>query len=383
MAPMFALTPAMQRSDWGSTQGIPRLMGFEPDGEPYAEAWWGAHPSAPSLTESGPLDAVIAADPQGALGTAAARDYGKLPYLLKFLSIAQPLSIQVHPTLERARSGFAAEEEGGVAITDSGRNYKDASHKPEMLFAVTEMTVLSGFRPEADLASDLECLGGEASVLRAALREGGIAGYVTAALTGDHGGTLTRLARLVGGDAPDSFQAQIACEALARHENDPGALVALAMNALNLQPGEALYTPAGTVHCYIRGDGVEIMANSDNVVRAGLTHKPVNAGLLRELAVLSPAEPAWPVETVIGAARRLSTDAAEFELVVVSAGAFEAEEAGPRIVLALDAEARVTTARDAATLSQGESVFVADSEGPVHIETDGVVVIASVPVPRH
>lgn len=379
MAPVIALKPALQRFDWGSSQGIPDLLGFAPDGGPYAEAWWGAHPSAPSITASGPLDAVIAADPAGALGATVASNYGKLPYLLKVLSIAQPLSIQVHPTMETARAGFAAEECGGVAMADPHRNYKDASHKPELLLAVTHMTVLSGFRPEADLMRDLEWLGGDdADSLRETLATDGIAGFVLTVLTRDHTGALDRLAR---GGSGGSLAARIASEALAHHERDAGALVALAMNAVTLKPGEALYTPAGTVHCYISGDGVEIMANSDNVVRAGLTHKPINANLLRELAVLSPAAPVVPSETTIGAARRLSTDATEFELVVVSDGAFDAAP-GPRIVLALDADAHVETRLDTAILGRGDSVFVADNEGPVHIETTGMVVVASVPVPR-
>ncbi len=379
MAPVIALTPALQRFDWGSTQGIPDLLGFAPDGGPYAEAWWGAHPSAPTVTAWGPLDAVIAADPVGALGTTVAHDFGKLPYLLKVLSIERPLSIQVHPTLETALAGFAAEEHGGVAMTDPHRNYKDASHKPEMLLAVTDMTVLSGFRPQVDLMRDLEWLGGEdAESLGDALESDGIGGYILTVLSRDHTAALDRLAL---GGAGGSPTARIASEALAHYERDAGALVALAMNAVTLKPGEALYTPAGTVHCYIHGDGVEIMANSDNVVRAGLTHKPINASLLRELAVLSPAAPAVPAETLIGSARRLSTDATEFELVVVSNGTFDAES-GPRIVLAIDADARVQTERDTAILGRGDSVFVADSEGPAHIETSGVVVVASVPVPR-
>jgi mannose-6-phosphate isomerase len=331
------------------------------------------------VTASGPLDKVIAADIVGNLGAAVARNYGRLPYLLKFLSIEQPLSIQVHPTLERARSGFAAEEDAGIATTDPGRIYKDASHKPEMLVAVSDMTVLSGFRPEAELMSDLERLGGlDAESLRDALEEGGLAGYVLTVLTRDHTDTLDRLAQgLPGG----SITAQIAVDALAHHVRDKGALVALAMNAVALKPGDAIFTPAGTVHCYIRGDGVEIMANSDNVVRAGLTHKPINADLLCELAVLSPGAPAVPVETLIGSARRLSTDATEFELVVVSDGAFDAEP-GPRIVLAIDADARVRTERDAAILGRGHALFVAADEGHLHVETSGVVVVASVPVPR-
>ncbi|NTV40297.1 MAG: mannose-6-phosphate isomerase, class I [Demequinaceae bacterium] len=375
---MIALTPALQRFDWGSSQGIPDLLGFAPDGGPYAEAWWGAHPSAPSGTERGPLDEVIAADPIGMLGEDVARAHGRLPFLLKVLSIARPLSIQVHPTLAQASAGFAAEENLGVAIADPNRTYRDASHKPEMLLAVTEMTVLSGFRRESDLMSDLERLGSSAAALRRALAADGIAGYVTEALTADCSGALLQLAE---GHAGNGAEARIACDALTHFESDAGALVALAMNAVTLEPGEALYTPAGTVHCYISGDGVEIMANSDNVVRAGLTHKPINASLLRDLAVLAPVEPVVPSETAIGAARRLSTDATEFELVVVSDGSYDAGS-GPRIVLAIDAEARVHTERVASILGRGESVFVADSEGPIHIETKGVVVVASVPGPR-
>lgn len=378
MATVIALTPALMRFDWGSSQGIPDLLGFAADGAPYAEAWWGAHPSAPSRTASGPLDAVIAADPVGALGAGVAQNYGRLPYLLKVLSIAQPLSIQVHPTLERARAGFAAEEESGVDIHDLARTYKDPSHKPEMLVAVTQMTVLSGFRPERELMTDLEQMGDAGAALRAALSGGGIEGYVTAALTADHGAALAALAE---GACCTSPQAKIAGEALSHFERDAGALIALAMNAVTLSPGDALYTPAGTVHCYISGDGVEIMASSDNVVRAGLTHKPINAALLRDLAVLAPGTPAVPRESVVGAARRFSTDATEFELVVVRDGQFDAES-GPRICLAIDADARVTTALDATMLEKGEAVFVGANEGPAHVETSGVVVIASVPGPR-
>jgi len=379
MASVIALTPALQRFDWGSSQGIPDLLGFAPDGDPYAEAWWGAHPSAPSTTANGPLDAVIAADPTSALGEDVARDYGRLPYLLKVLSIARPLSIQVHPTLERAREGFAAEEDRGMTLNDPGRTYKDASPKPEMLVAITEMVVLSGFRPEDGLMSDLERLGGDDAVgLRDTLASGGNVAYVTAVLTADHSDAIARLA---AGAAGDGASARIACDALVHHVGDAGALVALAMNAVTLAPGEALFMPAGTVHCYISGDGVEIMANSDNVVRAGLTHKPVDPDLMRSLADLTPSAPVVPRATLEGALTRLSSDASEFELSVVRDGTATAAS-GPRIVLAIEGTARLTTATDAAELGRGDAVFVAAGEGAVHIETSGVVVIAAVPAVR-
>lgn len=380
MSCVIALQAALQRYDWGSTEGIPHLLGFEPDGGPYAEAWWGAHPVAPSTTERGNLDAVIAADPASMLGEGCAAHHGRLPYLLKVLAIAHPLSIQVHPTSERAAEGFAAEHGTGLALDDPRRTYKDAFHKPEMLVALTELTVLSGFRTPEQIAPDLRAIGGEdAQELAHALAQGGIRAYVDAALGG---GGADAVARLAAHRGEESASLRIAREALALYPDDPGALVALAMNAVVLAPGESLYTPSGVVHCYVGGLGVEIMANSDNVVRAGFTHKPVNAALLRELALLEPTEPARPRMELAGAARVLSTNADEFELTVIQDGPGSAP-GGPRIVVALEGSARVTTSRASRELAQGESVFIPASEGEARLEVTGFAVVASVPGSSH
>ena len=380
MACVIAMTPAMMRFDWGSTSGLPGLLDFAPDGGPYAEAWWGAHPLAPSTTPAGPLDEVIGADPEGALGAAVVEQFGGLPYLLKVLAIARPLSIQVHPTMERARQGYAAEHHTGIGLADPARIYKDSWHKPEMLLAVTPMTVLSAFRAVDGLAEDLERLGGDdAASLAATLATGGTEAYIADVLTADHSDALARLA---AGSAGAGASAIIAKEALAHYPDDRGALVALAMNAVRLEPGQALYTPAGVVHCYIEGVGVEIMANSDNVVRAGLTHKPINSDLLRELATLEPAAPVTPIESVEGAARHLSTDAPEFELTVVTRGVASCPP-GPRVVLVLDGSASLATATAAQTLARGEAVFVPASDGDLSIDASGTVVVASVPGVSH
>jgi mannose-6-phosphate isomerase len=248
-----------------------------------------------------------------------------------------------------------------------------------MLVAVSEMTVLCGFRPEDDLMEDLERLGGaDAAGLRRSLASGGTAAYVTDVLTSAHPDAIERLAAGAAGDSPS---ATVASEALVYYEGDAGALVALAMNALTLKPGEALFTPSGTVHCYIRGDGVEIMANSDNVVRAGLTHKQVNADLLRELAVLAPAAPVVPHAEVNGATVTFTPGADEFQLAVLRGGSVTAD-AGPRIVLSIAGRARLSVADDSTDLEHGDAVFVAAHEGPVTIDAEGVVVIASMPVAR-
>ncbi len=380
MSCVMLLTPALQRFDWGSADAIPDLLGLEPDGEPYAEAWWGAHPVAPSTTAAGPLDEVIAADPVSTLGASCERTHGRLPYLLKVLAIARPLSIQVHPTLERAREGFALEQAAGIAINDPHRTYKDASHKPEMLLALSDVTVLSGFREADAVAADLRAIGGEdAQALAQLIDEHGIHGYVDAVLTESHPDAVAHLSQARDGI---SASATVARGALSIHPDDPGALVALAMNAVTLQPGETLFTPSGVVHCYISGLCVELMANSDNVVRAGFTHKPVNADLLRELALLEHTEPLVPRTRVDGAARVLSTDADEFELTVVENGHATCA-GGPRIVVALDGVTRVSTAGEDLALEAGAAAFIPAADGAAALDVTGLAVVASVSSRSH
>jgi len=380
MSSVMALTPALQRFDWGSTDAIPQLLGFAPDGQTYAEAWWGAHPVAPSTTDQGPLDAVIAADPTAMLGSRCEREYGELPFLLKVLAIEHPLSIQVHPTLDRARQGYAAEQAAGMRLDNPHRIYKDASHKPEMLLALTELTVLSGFRPAADVAADLLLLGGDdASRLADVITAGGIHAYVDAVLTEPHHQAVERITQ-ASGDL--SASTRVARDALAIHPSDPGALVALAMNAVTLQPGETLFTPSGVVHCYVGGVGVEVMANSDNVVRAGFTHKAVNADLLRDLAFLEPTAPVATHTEQVGAAQVVTVDAAEFQLTVVEDGQATIDE-GPRIVVALRGDCTVATETDTQRLGAGQAVFIAASDGQAHLDVSGLAVIASVPGGAH
>lgn len=379
IACVIPLTPAVQRSDWGTVDGIPELIGIPVDGEPYAEAWWGAHPLVPSGTDEGPLDAVISRDPVAALGVEVAEHFGRLPYLLKVLSIARPLSIQVHPTASIARAGFAAEEAQGVAYDDRARVFKDASHKPELLVAMTPMEILSGLRPQSDLRGDLVSLGGAgARALVEVLDGGGLAAYVTEALDGDHLDTVTALASL-----PEATEGSLGAARLAArtYPQDPGVLVALAMNAMSLAPGEAVFTPAGVVHCYLGGMGLEIMANSDNVVRAGLTSKPINTALLRKLARLERTEPVRPTIVVDDAVRRVCTEAEEFCLDLVEAGA-AVFSYGPRIVLALGSDCEVATEAEKRILLKGHAVFVSAQEGSVTVTSQGLTAIASAPPAR-
>lgn len=387
MAFVIALTPAVQRFDWGAPDGLPQLLGIAADGGPYAEAWWGAHPLVPSDTDQGTLDAVIGRDPEGTLGPDVAREFGRLPYLLKVLSIARPLSIQVHPTAQVAQEGFAAEQACGPASGDGSRTFTDAFHKPELLLAMTHMEVLAGFRPVVDLDRDLASLVSPgAAALREALAAGGLAAYVAAALDDGHLDAVAELAS--PSPSPDASSASSASgsvgaarRAAQLHPRDLGVLVALAMNHISLAPGESVFTPAGIVHCYLGGMGLEIMANSDNVVRAGLTSKPINTGLLRQIALLEHTPPTRPDIVDDGAVRTFRTEAHEFLLDVVEGGVASAPP-GPRIVLAIGSDCDITTDAERSTVPQGHAVFVPASAGLATVTSQGMTAIASVPTTR-
>ncbi|MFF4311175.1 mannose-6-phosphate isomerase, class I [Streptomyces sp. 900105755] len=267
---------------WGSPTAIPQLLGVEPSGEPQAEMWMGAHPGAPSRTARGTLVEVIDADPKAELGEEAVARFGpRLPFLLKILAAGAPLSLQVHPDLEQAREGYEDEERRGIPIDAPDRNYKDANHKPELICALTEFDGLCGFRAPERTAELLDGLGVDSlkpyvDLLRAHPEEAALREVLTAILTADR----EEMARTVA-------EATAACTRLGgdylpyadiahHYPGDPGVIAAMLLNHVRLQPGEALFLGAGIPHAYLNGLGVEIMANSDNVLRCGLTPKHVD-----------------------------------------------------------------------------------------------------------
>ncbi|MEU3950374.1 mannose-6-phosphate isomerase, class I [Streptomyces sp. NPDC029526] len=267
---------------WGSTTAIPRLLGTEPTGEPQAEMWMGAHPGAPSRTARGTLAEIIDAAPEQELGAAAVARFGpRLPFLLKLLAAGAPLSLQVHPDLDQAKAGYADEERRGVPVTAAHRTYKDANHKPELVCALTEFDGLCGFRDPLRAAELLDGLGVDSlkpyvDLLHARPEDAALREVLTAVLTADPeemartvAETAAACDRLGGDYAPYAGIAH-------HHPGDPGVIAAMLLNHVRLQPGEALYLDAGVPHAYLDGLAVEIMANSDNVLRCGLTPKHVD-----------------------------------------------------------------------------------------------------------
>ncbi|MEU9407249.1 mannose-6-phosphate isomerase, class I [Streptomyces sp. NPDC048281] len=267
---------------WGSPTAIPELLGTEPSGEPQAEMWMGAHPGAPSRTARGTLVEVIDADPKAELGEEAVARFGpRLPFLLKILAAGAPLSLQVHPDLAQAREGYEDEERRGIPVDAPDRNYKDANHKPELICALTEFDGLCGFRAPEQTAELLDGLGVDSlkpyvDLLRAHPEEAALREVLTAILSADREEMARTVAeataactRLGGDYAPYADIAH-------HYPGDPGVIAAMLLNRVRLQPGEALFLGAGIPHAYLNGLGVEIMANSDNVLRCGLTPKHVD-----------------------------------------------------------------------------------------------------------
>ncbi|MFF7738062.1 mannose-6-phosphate isomerase, class I [Streptomyces sp. NPDC007984] len=282
---------------WGSPTAIPQLLGVEPTGEPQAELWMGAHPGAPSRTGRGTLVEVVDADPEKELGPATVARFGpRLPFLLKILAAGAPLSLQVHPDLAQAKEGYADEERRGIPVDAPHRNYKDANHKPELICALTEFDGLCGFRDPLAAAALLDDLGVDSlkpyvDLLHAHPEDAALREVLTAILTADPGEmsrTVTEAAaacdRLGGAYAPYADIAH-------HYPGDPGVIAAMLLNHVRLQPGEALYLGAGVPHAYLDGLGVEIMANSDNVLRCGLTPKHVDVPELLRIVRFLPSDP--------------------------------------------------------------------------------------------
>ncbi|MCO7219971.1 mannose-6-phosphate isomerase, class I [Klenkia sp. PcliD-1-E] len=369
---MWQIQSSVRHYDWGHESIIPELMGLEADGRPWAELWMGAHPDEPSLLPDGRgLDAAIADDPAGLLGEPVRRRFGdRLPFLMKVLAAGSPLSLQAHPTKAQAEAGFAAEEEAGVPRDDPTRTYKDANHKPEILCALTPVEALCGFRP---VEESLHCLAKlqlpELKPTIAALARGGLKVAVPQllALSGRRRESLVaavaeRAAASVAANDPEFVNTYRWAARLAeKYPGDPGVVISLMCNHLTLEPGEAVFLPAGNLHAYLAGSGVELMANSDNVLRGGLTPKHIDLAALVE--VLDFTDGKVPVlRPVLGpGGLRYPVPIDDFDLtrVAVDTAPGELTTPGPQILLCVEQTAVLEAGGEQITLAPGGAAFVA------------------------
>ncbi|SEE66238.1 mannose-6-phosphate isomerase, type 1 [Arthrobacter alpinus] len=400
---MFALTNVTRDYPWGSTTAIAELLGTEPSGGPEAELWIGAHPDSPSIaaTPEGPvpLDRLIAEHAESALGESVHAAFGaKLPFLTKLLAANQALSLQVHPTLERARERFADEEASGVPRDAAHRNYKDDNHKPEMILALTPFEALCGFRPCAEAAELFRAVGAAIAATGAEVPE--LLGRVEMTLNSRMAGpAVVRKAfeLLVQGGSATTELVELAAAALTgaaaaalspslltvvelakQYPGDSGVLVSILLNRVSLEPGQAIYLPAGNIHAYLNGLGLEVMASSDNVLRGGLTGKHVDVPELLETVDFAPsAVPVVPTRITDLGQKVWEPPFAEFALqrVEMSAGSNPVPlvQNGPMIVLAVSGSVLLDSPRGDMVLNRGGSVFVPAAENPVmvHPVVDG------------
>jgi mannose-6-phosphate isomerase len=370
---MEPLDNPIQEYAWGSHTVLADFLGTPaPTPRPQAELWIGAHPAAPSRVSSGrSLEEHIAADPEAALGPRSIAAFGpRLPFLLKVLAVAEPLSLQVHPDREQAERGFAAER---TPPGDPARNYKDSWPKPEIVCALSDFHALCGLREPREAAG---LLTGVASLrgVAAMLDGGDLRGAVETLLTWPSPKEAVAEAAAV---APEPY-ASLA----ARHPGDMGVIVAMLMTEVRLAPGQALYVPPRVPHAYLSGTAVELMAGSDNVLRAGLTPKHVDVPELLAVASFDPRPP-----RVLDPAHRAGEDvyptpAPEFRLSRLDAREGPVLPAeGPQLFLCTEGDLSLRRDGRSVDLHRGQAVFAGHRGPPIEVTGTGTAFRASLPEP--
>lgn len=384
------LSNVIQPYAWGSRRALAELRGAPaPTAAPEAELWMGAHPLAPSrLNATGQtLDEAVAAAPRELLGREVAESYGsQLPFLLKVLAAATPLSLQAHPSIAQAQAGFADDEAAGIALDAPHRNYRDRNHKPELLCALGEFWALCGFREVTQTLALLDELSlPELTPVRQALAQdrssAGLSRVFARLMTAPAAErsalalAATRACQAKAGSSP-RFASELGWGARigALYPGDVGVVVALLLNLVRLAPGQAIYLPAGNLHAYLEGAGVEIMASSDNVLRGGLTPKHVNVQELLRVLDFSPlhVEPLNAVK--VGAEHVYRTAAREFQLSYfdVAEATVTATVSGPEIWLVTAGRVELRSADlSRVELGAGKSAFVSADAGDLQLSGSG------------
>jgi len=383
---MELLDGVIRHYEWGSLTAIPDLVGLPATGEPWAELWLGAHPSAPSSVgcRHQPFDELVAADPVVALGRSVAEKFGSLPFLLKVLAAAAPLSLQAHPSIAQAEAGFSREESDGVALGAANRSFKDRLHKPELICALTEFDALCGFRdPTATLAIlatiDTDALNAVRNRLAADPSPAGLGELLRHLLLlgPAEGAALAEpVVAACREDGPKTGVAERAmvAELGAHYPGDAGVITALLLNLVTLHPGEALFFESGKLHAYLKGTGVEIMANSDNVIRGGLTSKYVDVDTLLEVLDPTPSRPVVQRPSLVGGVATYEAPVREFSLSRIEVDGDAAAVEGPAILLctagAVDVGSR--------TLDRGAAGWIAAEDPPHSLSGRGTLFRAGV-----
>ncbi|TCZ71367.1 mannose-6-phosphate isomerase, class I [Flaviaesturariibacter aridisoli] len=393
---VFPITGIVQHYAWGGRVFLPRLLGEVPGDKPWAEYWLGVHPACPATvhTSAGaqPLDRFIADEPEFYLGHAVRERFGGLPFLLKVLDVAQMLSIQVHPDAEQARAGFAREAAAGIPADAPQRNYKDAQHKPEIMMGLSEFWLLHGFRDEAslgamfaetpELAELQSWFGGDyrrlyERVLRLPQAEVNrlLQPLVDRILPEYRAGALSKF-------SPDFWAARAVETFCPQGDLDPGLFSIYLFNLLRLNAGDGIFQDAGVPHAYLEGQCVEVMANSDNVLRAGLTPKHRDVPELLRLVRFEPTEPRI-LRRSAGTCGDYAAPVKEFALEhcrLRSGDRHFVCADTPSILLVLEGNGSAFEGSAKHVLRPGSAFFLA-SEGVLQLQADGDLSVCTALVP--
>ncbi|MDD3235727.1 MAG: mannose-6-phosphate isomerase, class I [Candidatus Cloacimonetes bacterium] len=386
------LIPTFQTYSWGDDSFIQNLCSLEDmEGTPVAEMWLGAHPKAPALIEYAnkqkALDSYISTNPPSILGKAADRYNSTLPFLFKVLAAKKPLSIQVHPDKSAAEAGFALENSLGIPLDDPKRSFKDANHKPELLCALTDFTALCGFRAYTDIISNiqafhLEYIWDEFQAFSLSPNSDTFKALFQAIMTSNELKLHEAIDHLIHFKPyTDHALAQLQNVCLNLIDNyrfDPGVIAPLLLNLIELKAFDAIYIEAGILHAYLNGAGLELMANSDNVIRGGLSPKYIDIDKLLELSSFQPYQIKWVAPEITDSCRSsYITPAQEFSLSIIELeGHYQLNSDNkPHIFLCLHG----TFNCGELVLAMGDAAFMDASESGVVLNGKALLAEATLP----
>ncbi|WP_447834548.1 mannose-6-phosphate isomerase, class I [Aeromonas veronii] len=377
----------IQGYDWGSHDSLTTLFGIpNPQGKPQAELWMGAHPNGCSeVTLAGSvqkLSSVIDRAPAAALGEATFARFGSLPFLFKVLCAEKALSIQVHPSKAQAEAGFAKEEAAGIDIKASNRNYKDPNHKPELVFALTPYQAMNGFRAIPAILAlfervNLAAIADLTAALATSQNEAGLQHFFHQLLVLEGARKEEALAGLLAYAAAHQDEETFALitSLAAQYPGDVGLFSPLLLNVVTLKPGQAMFLDACTPHAYVRGTGLEIMANSDNVLRAGLTPKYIDVAELLDCTRCLPK----PDDQILlaprcdGAVQYFDVPVPDFTFSVYPAGEHQLTTASAEILFAIDDTVTLKQGEQSLRLEKGQSAFIPAATGSYQLLAEGRV----------
>ncbi|EKO3782341.1 mannose-6-phosphate isomerase, class I [Vibrio harveyi] len=390
----FKMDNKIQNYDWGSRTAIHDLFGFANEAQqPQAEVWMGTHPNGCSIVKQGStaasstmvsLSELIKQDPSAFLSQSTADAFGDLPFLFKILAADKALSIQVHPNKQDAEIGYAKEQELAVPLSAFNRNYKDANHKPELVYALTEYQAMNGFRPFDEIIAefrlcDIPEINGYLEQLERNPNQEGLCQFFVEILSMEEARKVHAVDHLLSYAAAN--QVRPVCELIldlaTQYPNDVGLFAPLLLNVITLKPGEAMFLSARTPHAYIKGTGLEIMANSDNVLRAGLTPKHMDVEELVKCTDFIPK----PMNTLLtkaeikGCEHHFPVPVQDFKFSVFQEPKDQqVEMSSAEILMPIDADVTLLAkSGETLVLGKGQSAFIPAYVGSYTIRCEGRV----------